>query len=172
MQVVRDTGKEHHGPRILPRPTGRKNTMTSRMVKVLVLCAALAIFTASAWAQSAASAALHVTVKDANGAVVKNATVTATDQARNIEHTMTLNEAGEYQFRALPPGAYTVSVQAPGFGKAVAKNVTVTVGQLAELPVTLTVAAVESTVDVSSEAELVETQRTATPTTDRKSTPL
>jgi hypothetical protein len=135
--------------------------MMSRIVKLFVLCAALAMFSANAWAQSSATAELHVAVKDPGGALVKNATVTATNQARNIEHTLTLTETGEYQFLSLPPGQYTVSVQAPGFGRSVAKNVTITVGQRAELPITLTVAAVESVVDVNSEPELVETQRSA-----------
>jgi hypothetical protein len=135
------------------------------MLKLFLTCAAVLLMTTSAFAQSAATAELHVTVKDPKAAVVKNATVTVTNEARNLERTLTANEEGEYQFIALPPGQYTVTVQAPGFGKSVAKNVTVTVGQRAEFPVTLSVAAVESVVDVSGEAELVETQRTATTST-------
>src|SRR5690349_19624916 len=105
--------------------------MTSRMLKLVLLCLGLAIFAASAWAQSLATAELHVTEKDANGAVCKDASVTVTNPARNVEHTLTQNEDGEYQFLSLPPGQYTVVVQAPGFSKGIAKNVTVTVGQRA-----------------------------------------
>jgi hypothetical protein len=135
------------------------------MLKLFFVCVALIMLAASAWAQSAATAELHVTVKDPNGAVVKNATVTVTNEARNFERTLTVNEEGEYQFIGLPPGRYTVTVQAPGFAKTFAKNVGVTVGQRAEFPINLTLATAESVVDVNAEAELIETQRTATTTT-------
>ncbi|MGZ4835796.1 MAG: outer membrane beta-barrel protein, partial [Terriglobales bacterium] len=132
--------------------------------------ACLVIFTmllmaGNAAAQSAATAQLHVTVKDPKGAVVKNATVTARDDARNTERVATNNVEGEYQILAIPPGQYTITVQAPGFAKTVARDVALTIGQTAEVPVTLQIASVESVIDVSTEAELVETQRTASTTT-------
>src|SRR5512133_3459380 len=139
--------------------------MTNRMIKLLLSSAVLVMFAAYGWAQGAATAELHVTVKDPNGAVVKNATVVVANEERNIERTLTVNETGEYQFISLPPGRYTVTVQAPGFAKAVAKGVGVTVGQRAEFPVNLSLATASETVNVSSEPELVETQRTATTTT-------
>jgi hypothetical protein len=124
----------------------------------------LALFTASAVAQ-VATADLHVGVKDANGAVVKNATVTVRNTAQGLERTQTANVDGEYPFRALPPGHYEVTVTAPNFGKAVAPDVVITVGQVAELPVKLDLATVTSEVTVSTEAELVETQRSSSSTT-------
>ena len=89
--------------------------MKNRILKAFLLMTALLVCAASAWAQSAATAELHVTVKDPNGAVIRNASVTVTNEARNIERTLTANEEGEYQFISLPPGQYTVSVQAAGF---------------------------------------------------------
>ncbi len=58
--------------------------------------------------------------------------------------------------------AYTVTVDAAGFGKAEAKDVSITVGGLVELPVALAVATGREVVEVSSQAELVETSRTST----------
>jgi hypothetical protein len=126
---------------------------------------AIIVIGGSAAAQSAATAELHVTAKDPNGLLVKNATVTVSNAARNIQRTGVQNSDGDYQFLSLPPGQYNVSVQAPGFAKTTATNVTLTVGQRAELPVTLQVAAVESVVNVTGQAELIETQRTAVATT-------
>ena len=63
------------------------------------------------------------------------------------------------------PGSYSVTVEAPGFAKMVNSSVRLTIGQVAELAVTLSVAAASETVTVSSEAELVETQQTASGTT-------
>ena len=135
-----------------------------RIFRLFAVAAVLALLAASAVAQ-VATAELHVQVKDANGAVLKNATVSVRNYATNIERTQTANIEGEYPFRALPPGRYEVTIDAPGFAKSVAKDVVVTVGQIAEFPVTMRVASVTEVVNVTSEAELVETQRTTTGTT-------
>jgi hypothetical protein len=123
------------------------------------------LFGLSAWAQSSATAELHVSVKDPKGAVVRNGSVSVRNDARNFERTSTQNVEGEYQFLTLPPGQYDVVVSAPGFAKTTLNGVTVTVGQRAELPVTLQLASVSETVNVSGEAELVQTQDTSATTT-------
>jgi carboxypeptidase family protein len=105
---------------------------------------------------------LHVTVKDASGNLVVNATVTVSDIAKGLERTATGDGQGGYNARLLPPGAYTVTVEASGFGKAEAKDVSITVGGLVELPVSLAIATGREVVEVSSQGELVETSRTST----------
>ena len=112
------------------------------------------------------TAELHVTVKDAKGAVVRNATVTAEDGARGLSRsTTTSTNEGQYILLSLPAGVYTVTVEAPGFGKSVARDVRLLIGHLEELPVTLSVAAANETVEVTSEAALIETQQTSSSTT-------
>ncbi|MGZ4824629.1 MAG: TonB-dependent receptor domain-containing protein [Terriglobales bacterium] len=137
----------------------------TRLMKLWLVFLAIALISGSAVAQSAATAELHVLAKDPNGLVVKNATVTVRNEARNVERAATANPDGEYQFLSVPPGRYTITVQAPGFAKMVARDVTITIGQKAEVPVTLQIAAVESVINVSTEAEMVETQRSAQTTT-------
>jgi hypothetical protein len=105
---------------------------------------------------------LHVTVKDPNGNVVANAKVTVSDVAKGLERMATSDGQGGYSAQQLPPGNYTVTVDARGFGKAEAKDVSITVGGLVELPVALAVASGREVVEVSSQAELVETSRTST----------
>ncbi len=114
-----------------------------------------------AFAQSAATGDLHVTVKDPKGNFVANATVSARDQARAFERSTTSNVDGEYRLLALPPGNYTVRIEAPGFGAVQAKDQIVNIGQMRELPITLAVAGAQETITVSSEAEMVETQRSS-----------
>lgn len=137
------------------------------MNKLVKLGYALSVLllAATAVAQSAATAELHVTVKDPKGALVREATVAVRNEAQNFGRATSSNVNGMYQFLLLPPGRYAVSVEASGFAKTVAQNVTLTVGQVAELPVTLQLATVSETVSVTTEAELVETQRTASTTT-------
>jgi hypothetical protein len=105
---------------------------------------------------------LHVSVKDATGNVVTNATVTLRDVARGVERTGTSDGQGGYSVRLLPPGTYAVTIEAPGFAKAEAADVSVTVGGLVELPVALSVAGGKEVVEVNSQAELVETSRSST----------
>ena len=107
------------------------------------------LFGASAWAQAAATADLHVVVKDPGAAIVKNATVTVRETLRNIERTTRTDINGDYAFLALPPGAYRVTVEARGFATVVMHNVILTVGQIAELPMVLQLAMIAETVSVT-----------------------
>ncbi|MBZ5668025.1 MAG: carboxypeptidase-like regulatory domain-containing protein, partial [Acidobacteriia bacterium] len=115
-----------------------------------------------ALAQGAATGDLHVSVKDPKGSAVTNATVTARNLAKGLERAGSSDGQGGYSVRQLAPGTYSVTVDAPGFAKAEATGVTITVGQMAELPVTVTIAAGKEIVEVSSQAEIVETSRSST----------
>src|SRR5207302_6292628 len=139
---------------------------TSKIVAALTLAL---IWTCSAFGQGSASGDLHVTVRDPKGAVVTNALVTAREQAKAFERSTNQSTEGEYRLLSLPPGVYTVTVDAAGFAKAEAKDVTVTVGQMKDLPIGLNISGASTIVTVSSEAELVETTRTsATDTIDQR----
>ncbi len=61
-----------------------------------------------------------------------------------------------------PLALYTVTVEAAGFTRYVANDQAVTVGQMRDLAVSLAVGSVETVVNVSSEAALVETTRSST----------
>jgi hypothetical protein len=115
-----------------------------------------------AFAQGAATGDLHVSVKDPKGSGVTNATVTARDVAKGLERAGSSDGQGGYSVRQLAPGTYSVTVDAPGFAKAEATGVAITVGEMAELPVTVTVAGSREVIEVSSQAELVETARSST----------
>src|SRR5207302_7829207 len=69
---------------------------------------------------------------------------------------------GGYSVRQLAPGTYSVTVDAPGFAKTEAVGVAITVGEMAELPITVRVAGGKEVIEVISQAELVETARSST----------
>ncbi len=137
----------------------------NRALKLACVVVAGVFLVAGAMAQSVATADLYGTVKDPSGAAVSNATVTARNEAQAFERTTKTDTNGNYQLPLLPPGQYTVTVEAAGFGKLVAKDVGITVGQQAEFSVTLKVAATATEVTVTGEAALVETQRTSSSST-------
>ena len=121
------------------------------------------LFGAVAFGQGGvATGDLHVSVKDPKGNVVINATVMVSDVEKGLARSATGDGQGGYNARQLPPGTYTVTVDAPGFGKIEDKNVIVTVGGQVELPIILAVATGTEVVEVSSQGELVETSRTST----------
>jgi hypothetical protein len=134
-------------------------SFTMRLFVFTVLC----VFTRQlVFAQAANTGDLRVTVRDPKGNVVTNANVTVRDVVKAIERTGASDGQGGYSVRQLAPGNYSVTVDAPGFTKAEATNVAITVGGLAELPVDLTVAAGKEVIEVNSQAELVETSRSST----------
>src|SRR5271165_4764231 len=115
-----------------------------------------------ALAQGAATGDLHVSVKDPKGSTVTNATVTVRDPAKALERAGSSDGQSGYNVRQLPPGTYSVTVDATGFAKTEATGVAITVGELAELPVTLAVAGGKEVVEVSAQADIVETSRSST----------
>lgn len=135
---------------------------TTRFLRFLAPVVVLASLISISQAQNAATSELHVTVKDPKGAVVTSASVSARNEGKGFERSTTANTDGDYHLIALPPGVYTVVVEAAGFAKAEVKNVTITVGQSAELPVALAISGGQTSITVTSEAELIETTRTST----------
>ncbi|HKM47498.1 MAG TPA: carboxypeptidase-like regulatory domain-containing protein, partial [Terriglobales bacterium] len=131
-----------------------------RLFFFAVICLMLARQTV--FAQGAATGDLRVSVKDPRGNVVTNAAVTVRDVAKGLERAGSGDGQGGYSVRQLAPGTYSVTVSAPGFARTEATGIEITVGGMAELPVTLTVAGGKEIVEVSSEAENIETSRSST----------
>jgi len=132
---------------------------------VLFVITAMAISSAFAQAQSDA-ADLRGYVRDQAGAVVSGATVTARNPATNKTYTTTSNGDGFYQLLNLTPGDYDLTVEAASFKKASLPAVKVTIGQRADLDVSLEPGSIDAVVTISgATTELVETSRTAVATT-------
>jgi Carboxypeptidase regulatory-like domain/TonB dependent receptor len=109
--------------------------------------------------QNITSASLRGRVLDANQAAVRGATVTASNVATNQKLTATTDSEGRYRFPSLVVGDYRVSVKAMGFAELEAQ-ITVTIGQAVEMPLSLKVAGVAERVEVFNEAPVIETVRT------------
>ncbi len=96
-------------------------------------------------------------VTEASGAAVQGATVTITNTATNTSTTATTNGSGDYVGLFLNPGPYAVAVEAQGFKKAVRQGIEVRVGDKLGIDLTLEVGDVADTVNISSDAPLLET---------------
>ena len=134
-----------------------------RTIKTLSVSCLVLLLSAICFGQGgSATGDLHITVKDASGKVVTSASVTVQDAAKGLERTATGDGQGGYSAQLLPPGTYSVTVEAAGFSKIENTGVGITVGGLVELPVTLSVSGGKEVVEVSSQTELVETSRSST----------
>src|SRR5215831_9651321 len=74
-------------------------------------------------------ATLSGTVTDATGGILRNVSVTVTNQGTNLSVATATNETGRYVFPSLRPGVYEVSAGLAGFKKFVDSAVTLQVNQ-------------------------------------------
>lgn len=116
----------------------------------------LLVFTGLAWSQSF-TAAVRGVVTDPTDAAVPNAKVVFTEIARNVQHTAMTDSQGRYQLNALPPGQYTMTVEAQGFKKHLQTAFPLVVQQQATLDVQMVLGEVSSTVEVTDGAPLLNT---------------
>jgi hypothetical protein len=123
------------------------------ILSVLVVAAMIA---PSLMAQSLTSGDLTGTVTDPSGAVVTGATVMLRNDATGQTRTTTSNSNGNYRFSLLPPGTYTITVNAAGFSKT-QTTASVNIGQASIADVKMTVGATSQTVEVTSAVPLVQT---------------
>jgi hypothetical protein len=68
------------------------------------------------------TASIRGIVTDSSKSAVPEARVTVTETARNTSQTAITDSAGRYVVTALPPGQYTLSVEAQGFNKYTQAN--------------------------------------------------
>jgi outer membrane receptor protein involved in Fe transport len=96
---------------------------------------------------------LRGSVTDPNGGVVAGATITAKNAASGASTPTTTNGEGSYVISNLVPGQYSVTVEQAGFSKKVVTDVTVGLGTITDLAVTLAVGTPAETVTVVSTGE-------------------
>ncbi len=96
---------------------------------------------------------LEGSVKDPQGSVVPNATVTVRNVSTNASRTVVTNAGGNYRVLQLQPGLYEVKAVAASFKQSVVEDIRVQVGQIAAVDVALEVGGAEETVTVTSSSE-------------------
>lgn len=105
------------------------------------------------------NALLSGNIVDQTGAAIAGASITIADLGRGITRATTSDEHGEYSFAQLPPGDhYVLTVTRQGFKSTVHENLALQVAQNATLNVTLTAGGEATTVTVSAETPLLETE--------------
>ena len=103
----------------------------------------------------ATRASLSGLINDQTGAAVSGAKVTAKHVATNEEFQTTTDAQGAFVFPSMPLGKFSVTIEAAGFKRIEAQDVTLEVGIPAKLNLAMEVGQVSEAVVVSGEAQEV-----------------
>jgi outer membrane receptor protein involved in Fe transport len=129
----------------------------SKLVRLHFAAFMILALSAIVFAQSTVTGGIGGKVTDPQGAVVPNATVTATNAGTNQEASATADSDGGFRITNLPPGTYNVKVAASGFADFAQDKVVVEVGQVTTLNVPLGIAGATATVEVTADAPVINT---------------
>src|SRR6267378_6664656 len=113
----------------------RLMSLSKLITRVTLLLVCGVFFAAAAQAQFKAS--IQGTVLDSKGGVVAGAKVTVTNQNTGVVRETTASDQGFYRINELPPGSYTVTVEASGFKQEISKDIAVEAEQPRGFDVTL-----------------------------------
>lgn len=127
--------------------------MNRFVFRAAVLCA----IAGGCWAQFSAS--VQGKVQDPSGGSVSGANVEIVNTATGVRETSTSDSSGAFRFVSLAPGKYDITVASPGFAK-VQVPVTITTGQVLNVPINLQLAAATTTVEVTGAAPVIDTADT------------
>ncbi|MBS1814173.1 MAG: TonB-dependent receptor [Acidobacteria bacterium] len=117
----------------------------------LRLFAAIALFLlAVPLAQAQFRTAIQGTVTDPTGAVIPGATLTLLDKQTNQAVTAKTNEAGIYNFNALPPSSFQLTATMTGFATKVIDNLKLIPEQSNNLNVVMSIGESATTITVNS----------------------
>ena len=147
----------------------------SRFWSARMLRRALAIFVFLVWLacllpaatfpQGETTSAIIGQVSDASGAAVPNATVTVTNRDTGLRRSASTDDSGRFNFSQLKPGMYTVKVEAEGFEPQQNDAVSSALGQKQTIEFRLKIAHANQTVEISSEAPILNPANANTSTT-------
>jgi outer membrane receptor protein involved in Fe transport len=133
-------------------------SLLNNSIKLFIFTAlCLVLGVGQAIAQSTVTGAIGGKVTDPNGAVVPNATVTATNNGTNQTLTVTADNDGGFRVANLQPGTYTVKASGGSFADFNQENVIVEVGQITTLNIPLGIAGQTATVQVTAETPIINT---------------
>ncbi len=135
-----------------------------RAFSAALLSLSLLLASSTGWGQ-AVYGTIVGTVTDSSGAAIPGAKVIITDIGRDVSQTTTTNESGNYTQRFLIAGTYRVRVESGGFKAYVQDRVQVSVDTEVRVAVQLEIGEISQTVEVTSEAGILKTERSDVATT-------
>jgi hypothetical protein len=130
---------------------------TGRFKSQLVLALAVLLLLCRVGSAQDTGASLLGVVRDSGGATISEATVAATNRATNARTAVTTNQKGEYSLLNLPPGTYSLDVQATGFEGYRQTGIVLELDQHASQDVTLATGSVQQSITVNADVSGLDT---------------
>ena len=134
------------------------------LVGLFGLLAALAVLTGGLYGQAVESVLLG-TVTDASGAAVSGATVTALNKDTGVKYATVSTASGDYRLNNVPVGRYDVSASASGFATSTVADVGLELNHTATINLSLQVGTVNTSVEVTAAAAILDTSTSQLQTT-------
>src|ERR1019366_1191678 len=131
-------------------------TLTTLLAAAAILC----FMTPMTQAQTATTGQIVGVVTDPSGALVVGAKVTVTSDA-GVRREVTTGGNGRYAFPLLDPGSYRLEVSSSGFASAKLQGIVVRITESSVADVALKVAGSPTTVSVTGQSPLVQTESSA-----------
>ncbi|HEV2350595.1 MAG TPA: TonB-dependent receptor [Terriglobia bacterium] len=135
------------------------------MKRVILIVFSLQLIFAAALMAQQDRATILGTVTDSSGAVIPGVSVTATNIETKVQTNGITNDVGLYQVPNLQVGQYSILFTKSGFESVVRSSVTLTISQVAEINMSLKVATVSQTVEVTASAPILQSQTNDTGST-------
>ena len=132
------------------------NRIRVRLACLFVLLLTV-VGTLPVWGQTT-TAALRGTVTDPAGAVIPGLTITVRNVDTGRDYTVETDESGLYYVPGLPPGSYTLTAEKEGFHRLIREGIVLTVNQVGQVDLSLTLGALAQEVVVRESVALVETE--------------
>jgi len=133
--------------------------MLKRDLYALLLLLAVIVFSPSGVKGQAVTANMVGTITDTTGAIIPDATVTITETVTGISNVAQTNASGNFDFEAIQPGTYSVTVEKNGFSKVVSEHVGVVVNSTVRVDLALHPGSVTESIHVTEEPPALKTDR-------------
>jgi hypothetical protein len=128
-----------------------------RFAYAFALSACLLLLATASLHSQTTNGSIQGTVTDQSGGAVSGATVTARNLDTGLTQTTTSTPAGVYSVPNLPPGRYSITIEAPNFKKYSREGVTVATGTTVSLDLPMQLGGVSESITVSADATQLQT---------------
>lgn len=139
------------------------NTLSKRILCLAAAALLLLVGAQAGFGQNATTGTITGVVMDAQKGVLPGATVTAVHTPTGTTYEAVTQGDGHFTMNAVRVGGpYTVKVTMPGFKDGEQNDVTVALGEVRSVDFTLNLASVTETVNVTAQAQVIDTERAGT----------
>jgi Carboxypeptidase regulatory-like domain/TonB dependent receptor len=139
-----------------PGLSGSSDKSSLKFIHLILMCLALCCGSQMCFAQLDRGGISGV-VTDPSGSAIAGARVTVTNAAMGTQNSTVTTASGAYTVPQLAAGEYNITVVATAFSTLIRNGITVSVGQTATIDVQLTVGQATTSVTVTANAPLLQT---------------